>query len=229
MRVLVIDDDPIFLDMLCLKLERDDYEVEGTTSGINGIRLARTQEPDVIILDIKMPDLDGIQTCQRLRQITDAPIIFLSVLDGEEDIVRGLNFGADDYLCKPPSLVELEARLEAMRRRAGASAQPDAMVYDDGCLRVDLRAGQVILNGQPIGLSPKEFSLLACLVRRADKMVPYLDILQDVWGPGYESENGYLSLYVYYLRQKLGEDATDPRYIVTYHRQGYGFATQEGE
>jgi len=228
-RVLVIDDDPIFLDMLCLKLERDDYEVEGTTSGINGIRLARTQEPDVIILDIKMPDLDGIQTCQRLRQITDAPIIFLSVLDGEEDIVRGLNFGADDYLCKPPSLVELEARLEAMRRRAGASAQPDAMVYDDGCLRVDLRAGQVILNGQPIGLSPKEFSLLACLVRRADKMVPYLDILQDVWGPGYESENGYLSLYVYYLRQKLGEDATDPRYIVTYHRQGYGFATQEGE
>lgn len=226
MRVLVIDDEPDLRDALTVSLQYDGYEVICAKNGAEGLRMASQCQPDIIVLDVLMPRLDGWETCQRLRETSDVPILFLSRLGGEEDVVRGLDCGGDDYLAKPYGLRELPARLEALlrRTRVGIGDSFPQLRYDDGVLTVDLRESVVRKRGQQISLSPKEWQLLACLVKRAGHVVSHRELLLEVWGPEYEAETSYLSLYVWYLRQKLEDDPRNPQYIHTRHRIGYCFS-----
>jgi len=222
-KLLIIDDDQNLLHVLKLSLEQEGYQVICTSEGQEALYLVRTYMPDVVVLDIMMPSIDGWEVCRRLRTISDVPIIFLSARGHEEDIVKGLDGGADDYLVKPFSLAELKARLEAVLRRATSPQEEELHYYEDGVLCIDLDAHAVYKRGQPISLSPKEFQLLACLLRHRGEVVPHATLLYEVWGPEYIQETQYLSLYIRYLRKKLEDDPSNPRYILTRVRVGYYF------
>jgi DNA-binding response OmpR family regulator len=221
-RVLVIDDDLDFMRALRNGLTQEVYEVLCAPSGEEGVRLTRGEQPDIVLLDIKMDKVDGWQTCARLRTFSDVPILFLTALNAEEDVVRGLNAGADDYLAKPFALAELKARIEATVRRARRSSAANALVYDDGVLHIDLQRQRVSKRGQEVELTPKEFQILACLQRHPNEVLPHARLLREVWGEGY-GESKYLSLYIRYLRLKLEDDPDHPHYIMTRYRIGYYF------
>lgn len=224
MKVLVIDDDPALLHVLKTSLEQEGHSVFSATNGNDGLSLAYERRPDVVILDVMMPQLSGWTTCRRLRDLSRVPIIFLSARAAEADIVAGLNAGADDYLVKPFSLAELKARIEAVVRRVGGDqAVIHPLVYDDGNLYINLVENTVRKGGQEIALSPKEAHLLSCLVRNAGIVMTHEQLLHEVWGAGYEKELAYLTLYIRYLRTKLEDDPSHPRYIMTRFRVGYYF------
>jgi two-component system KDP operon response regulator KdpE len=224
-KVLVIDDDPELFSLLRLELQRKGFTVISATSGTQGLRRAYEMRPDVILLDIMMPDMDGWLTCQRLRNICDTPIIILSARKAHADIVKGLVMGADDYLVKPCSLDELTARMRAVirRARAGPSGRWRG-VFDDDHLRIDLRNGRVTRDGKEIPLTSLESRLFLYLVSQEGRIVPHEELLVNVWGPEYATEVDYLSVYICYLRRKIEEDPSNPRYIHTRWGQGYCFS-----
>jgi DNA-binding response OmpR family regulator len=224
-KVLVIDNDPGLLTLLKLGLERDGFTVYTVASGQEGLRQAYEIHPDVIILDIMMPDMDGWTTCQRLRNICDTPIIMLTAKTSQMDVLKGLSLGADDYLAKPCSLDELKARIRTvLRRTGGRKSESWQLVYDDGNLRIDLRDGAVMLQGKIVDLTPTESRLLLYLVSQKGRIVPHKELLTSVWGPEYAKEVGYLSVYVRYLRRKIEDDPEHPAYIRTRWGVGYYFA-----
>ncbi len=224
-KVLIIDDDPGMLTLLQLGLERDGFIVTTAESGKEGLRRAYDTHPDIILLDVMMPGMDGWQVCQRLRSMCDTPIIMLTAKSEQEDVLKGLSLGADDYLTKPCSFEELKARIRStMRRAANRDYDRWRAVYDDGTLRVDLRNGRVTRRGQDIRLTPTESRLLSYLVSQKGRIVPHEELLTNVWGPEYAEENGYLSVYIRYLRRKIEDDPNSPRYIRTRWRMGYYFA-----
>ncbi len=224
-KVLVIDDDSGLLTLLRLGLERDGFEVVIAISGQEGLRRAYETRPDVIILDVMMPDMDGWVTCQRLRSMCDTPIIMLTARVNRADILKGLSLGADDYLTKPCNFDELKARIRTILRRARAGSQEEWQVtYDDGNLCIDLKEGTVKRNGELVHLTPTESRLLMFLVGQKGRIVPHKELLTTVWGPEYADEVSYLSVYIRYLRQKIEDDPSDPRYIRTRWRMGYYFA-----
>jgi len=223
-RILVIDDDPELLTLLRLGLERRGFAVITADNGKEGIRRAYETRPDVIILDIMMPEMDGWLTCQRLRHMCDTPIIMLTARTGQADVIKGLSLGADDYLTKPCSFDELGARICTMLRRArGDLADAWRTLYDDGNLQVDLADETVLRRGEPIHLTPTESRLLMYLVSQSGRVVPHSELLISVWGPEYVEEVGYLSVYIRYVRQKIEEDPSNPRYVRTRRRLGYYF------
>lgn len=231
-RILIIDDDVTLLKVLQITLEKEGYIVSTTTQGEEGLRLAYTEHPDLVVLDVMMPALDGWEVCRRLRQMSHVPIIMLTARGSETDIVKGLGLGADDYLPKPFGVRELKARVESLLRRTEmASEQLAAKVYDDGTIKVDFRRQQVYLRGAPVDLSPREFALLACLARSPGQVVSRRELLISIWGQRYVQENSYLSLYIRYLRQKVEDDPSNPRYILTRWGVGYLFSPpgQESE
>lgn len=224
MQVLVVDDDPGIVSILRCGLQEAGHEVTATSDGLEALRAAYEVQPDVILLDVVIPHLDGVETCRRLRDISDVPIIILSALGKEADIVKGLNAGADDYLTKPFSMDELIARLDATLRRAKNQRAPvKPMIYDDGVLHIDLDRQIVLKRGKHISASPKEFQLLACFVRNMGRVIPHEQLLKDVWGAGYEGQLSYLALYIFYIRQKIEDDPSAPVYIQTRFRVGYCF------
>jgi len=224
-KVLVIDDDPGLLTLLRLGLEREGFTVVTAESGKEGVRRAYETRPDIIILDIMMPEMDGWLTCQRLRHMCDTPIIMLTAKTARADVLKGLSLGADDYLTKPCSFDELKARIRTVLRRAGGGSRASwRAVYDDGNLRIDLRDGTVYRNGEEVHLTPTESRLLLYLVSQKGRIVPHRELLVGVWGPEYAEEVGYLSVYIRYLRQKIEEDPSRPRYIRTRWGMGYHFA-----
>jgi len=223
--VLVIDDDPQLLGLLRLTLEREGFRVITAESGEEGLRRAYEVRPDVIVLDIMMPQMDGWAVCRRLRDVCDVPILILSARTETESVIKGFSLGADDYLSKPCSLEELVFRLRAILRRARANAGGTWQeVYDDGNLYVDLADGKVARQGVAIHLTPTEQRLLLYLVRQGGRVVPHRELLTNVWGPEYAEEIGYLSVYIRYLRRKIEVDPSDPRYIRTRWGIGYYFA-----
>ncbi|HID63881.1 MAG TPA: response regulator transcription factor [Anaerolineae bacterium] len=227
-KVLVIDDDPGLLTLLRLGLEREGFEVITADSGKEGLRRAYEARPNVIVLDIMMPEMDGWLVCQRLRHMCDTPIIMLTARTGQADVLKGFSLGADDYLTKPCSFDELKARILTVLRRARASsgdAWRDA--YDDGNLRIDLRDGTVTRRGELLYLTPTESRLLMCLVSQKGQIVPHRELLINVWGPEYADEVGYLSVYIRYLRRKIEDDPSKPTYIRTRWGRGYYFAGDE--
>jgi two-component system KDP operon response regulator KdpE len=224
-KVLLIDDDMGLLTLLKIGLEREGFVVTTAENGREGLRQAYRTHPDVIVLDVMMPEMDGWTTCQKLRQVCDVPIIMLTGKTSERDVIKGLSLGADDYLTKPCSFDELKTRIDARLRRRTPSSKTDwKIVYDDGHLRVDLRDGTVTRRGEMVDLSPTEMRLLAHLVRQKGRIVPRKELLISVWGPGYAQELGYLSVYIRYLRQKIEDNPSSPRYIQTRWRLGYLFA-----
>jgi len=223
-KVLIIDDDVTLTTVIQLRLEQEGYEVIIANSGVEGLRQAYDAHPDLVILDIMMPGLDGWETCQRLREISDVPIIMLTAKDGEMDMVRGLELGADGYISKPFSTKELLARIQALLRRTRLPSSPTRpAVYTDGDLVVDFAKHRVTVRGKRVNLTPTEFRLLSCLVRNAGRVIPHEALLAQVWGPEYIGEIQYLKLYIRYLRQKIEEDPSKPQYILTEWGIGYYF------
>jgi two-component system KDP operon response regulator KdpE len=229
-RILVIEDDPAIASLTHLQLENRGYEVQIAHDGVEGLRQAYAWQPDLVVLDIMMPDMDGWTVCERLRELSDVPIIFVTAVGKEADIVRGLEMGADDYLVKPFSPRELMARIEAVLRRGerGGSTAIEARTYENGPLSVNLENRQVKLDGDDVDLTPIEFKLLSTFIRNEDKVLTHRFLLSQVWGPAYEEERQYLKLYVWYLRQKVEEDPSDPKLIVTERGVGYRLVRQDG-
>jgi DNA-binding response OmpR family regulator len=226
--VLFVDDDAGLRSLMKVGLEREGFGVITAQDGQDGIRKAYQHRPDAIILDVMMDNMDGWTACQRLRQVTDAPIIMLTARTDEHDVVKGLSLGADDYLTKPCSFSELKARILALLRRSGTQPlEREPGIYDDGNLSVDIRRGIVLRQGEQIPLSPTESRLLMYLVSQRGRIVPHRELLVQVWGSEYAKELSYLAVYIRYLRQKVEDDPSRPAYIRTRWKVGYYFGGAE--
>jgi len=225
--ILVIDDDHDLTVMLTAQLERRNYRVVVASNGREGLQKAYQARPDLIILDIMMPEMDGWEVCQRLRELSNVPIIMLTARNIKGDIVKGLESGADDYLTKPFSAVELEARIQAVLRRSDSTdgkTKARSSFYSNGYLTIDFDRRTVKVRGEIIELTPTEFKLLSCLVRNEGRVLPHRYLLTEVWGPEYADEVDYVKLYVRYLRLKIEEDPSEPVYIQTEWGVGYRFS-----
>ena len=223
-KVLVVEDDNSIATLTRLQLESKGYVVTVAHNGTEGLRLAYAWQPDLVILDIMMPDMDGWTVCQRLREMSDVPIVFVTAVGQERNIVRGLQLGADDYIVKPFSTKELLARIEAVLRRRGREPTELPQHYTNRWLSVDMETRQVKVDSQVIELSPIEFRLLATLIRNEGKVLTHQFLLEQVWGPTYKDERHYLKLYIWYLRQKLEKDPNHPRLFLTERGVGYRLA-----
>jgi two-component system, OmpR family, KDP operon response regulator KdpE len=220
-RVLVIDDEIPILRALKINLAARKYEVSTAQDGASGLAVMARERPDVLILDLGLPDMDGTDVIRGVRGWTSTPIIVLSAAGQESKKVAALDAGADDYVTKPFGMDELLARLRAAVRRA--SPAPDEPVVATGDFTVDLARKVVTRAGEDVRLTPTEWQLLEVLVRNADRLVTHKQLLQDVWGPGYQTEANYLRVYVANLRRKLEPDPSTPRYLLTDPGMGYRF------
>ncbi len=221
--ILVIDDDADLAKIVQINLEREGYETVIAFSGVEGLQKAYNSQPDLVILDIMMPGMDGWTTCRRLREISDVPIIMLTARGMESDIVKGLKLGADDYIVKPFGAKELLARIHALLRRTDTSTIKRPPIYSDGELTVDFVKRMVVVRGEQVDLTPTEFKLLSTFVQNEGRVLPHRFLLTQVWGPEYADEVNYLKLYVRYLRQKIEEDPSNPNCILTEWGVGYRF------
>lgn len=219
--VLVVDDEPQIRRALAANLKAREYEVLQASTGEEALRLAAERRPDVVILDIGLPGMDGIEVVHGIRGWSEVPIIMLSVRRDESDKVEALDAGADDYLTKPFGMGELLARLRAALRRAGTDeVEP---VVDAGSLHIDLAAKRVLRDGADVHLTPTEWGLVEQLVRNPGKLVTQRQLLQSVWGPEYGTETHYLRVYMAALRRKLEDDPSRPRHFLTEPGMGYRF------
>lgn len=220
--ILVIDDNPDLLDVVSTALDTAGYQVITAANGLFGLEMFRRHDPDLVILDVMMPGLKGWEVLQRLRDISTVPIIMLTILGQERDIVRGLEKGADDYILKPFSPRELLGRVRALLRRARMVAgKREELSLITGDLVLVPESRQVVVNGQAVKLTPIEFRLLSSLVRHAGAVVSHRQLLQEVWGDKHPADIRHLKVYVHYLRQKLKDDPANPRYIVSERGTGY--------
>ncbi len=223
-RILLIDDDRALLWLLEQAFIKTGYQVCTADDGAEGLRQLFDQRPDVVILDVMMPTMDGWETCRRIRQLSNVPIIMFTGLGSEEANIRSLKAGADDHLVKPLKLQVLLAKVEAMLRRAAFPASPIASLsYGDDHLAIDLATREVFVRGQQVHLSPKEYELLVYLIQRAGQVLPHSQILRDIWGLEGQEHIRNVHLYMGRLRQRLEADPRQPRYILTVYGIGYRF------
>jgi two-component system KDP operon response regulator KdpE len=222
-RVLVIDDDPSLLKALRLALRAGGHDVFTAANGEQGISQTAALTPDVVILDLGLPDTDGMEVCRRIREWSDVPILVLSAIGSDDRKVSALDGGADDYVTKPFSMPELEARIRtALRHRAASADDASPTALGAGPIDLDLVHREARINGAPVSLTAKEFDVLAFLVRYAGRTCTQEMILSAVWGPGYKREAQYLHAYVHRLRHKLGD--TDGDLIRTVPGVGYSLS-----
>jgi two-component system KDP operon response regulator KdpE len=227
-RILVVDDEPRMIHFIRLNLEHDGFEVVEATSGSEALEQYRDHLPDLILLDVMMPDLDGFETLRLIREISNVPVIMLTAKGEEEDRVRGLELGADDYITKPFSPRELVSRVRAVLRRTEMPGKPVHEIIEvDDRLKIDFDRREVWVEGGLVKLRPTEYRLLYHLVKNAGWVVPHEQLLAKVWGYEYRDETHYLRLYINYLRKKLEEDPSNPRYILTERGVGYRFVDYE--
>lgn len=223
--VLVIDDNNLDRKISRDSLTSAGYEVEEASDGAAGLRLLFDHRPDLVLLDVVMPVMDGWTVCERIRELCDVPIILLTSLNREEEMVQGLNLGADDFVSKPISPAHLIARVSAVLRRAHAPAPAtENVLYDDGSLRIDAARHEVRLDGSPVELTPTEFRLLVSLAAQPGRVHTFDALLTRVWGPEYTGDIDFLRVYVWRLRKKLAPDEEKPRWILTERGFGYRFA-----
>jgi two-component system KDP operon response regulator KdpE len=213
-RVLVIDDEPQIRKFLEISLRAQGYAVGLAETGQAGLGALATQGADIVVLDMGLPDVDGLQVLRDIRQWSQVPVIVLTVRSGEAGKVAALDAGANDYVTKPFGVQELMARIRALLRLRAVSDE-SAPVFDDGHLRVDLSRREVSIAGEPVTLSRKEYALLAFLVQHAGRVVTQPQLLRELWGPTHQEDTHYLRILVGKLRQKLGDDAAAPRWIAT--------------
>jgi two-component system KDP operon response regulator KdpE len=222
-RILVVDDEREIRQLLQTGLGGYGYLVEVAADGIEAVERARDWRPDVIVLDLELPRLHGIDVCRLIRTWSSVPIIVLTVRDAESDKIRALDEGADDYLTKPFSLGELLARIRVALRHAALMATSNEQVHIFGDLRLDLLHRQVFLGEQELHLTPTEYDLLRLLATQAGKVLTHTTLLREVWGPAYERDTQTLRVFVGQLRRKLGDDPARPRFILTEPGVGYRF------
>ena len=228
-KILVVDDNPSMVRLISQVLSSKGYEVLESNNGQDALRLLYSQKPDLVLLDVVMPVMDGWQTCSRIRDISPAiPIIMLTgQRKTEEDVVRGLDYGADDYLIKPVGNKELAARVQAMLRRAELSSsvedQGRDVAFSDGYLTVDIVQRRVIVDGNRVKLTPIEFRLLALLLQNTGRILMHQQLLEKVWGWEYVDDLDYVRIYISHLRKKIEPNPALPKYIITEPGVGYYF------
>jgi two-component system KDP operon response regulator KdpE len=223
-RVLLVDDEPNLVDAVRLYLEMEGLVILTAMSGQEALEKLRDLLPDLVILDVMMPGMDGFDTLREIRKVSNVPVIMLTARGEEDDKVRGLRLGADDYVAKPFSQRELSSRVQAVLRRAEAPplvARTTVAVDED--LTIDFSRAEVFLRGQRVQLTPTEYRLLYHLASNPGRVLPYETILAKVWGMEYREEEHYVRLYVNYLRQKIEPDPSHPKYILTERGLGYRF------
>ncbi len=223
-RILVVDDEPRMIGFIRMNLELENHLVIEAHNGLQALDEIRKQLPDLVLLDVMMPELDGFETLRMLREFSDIPVIMLTAKGEENDKVHGLELGADDYITKPFGPRELSSRIKAIFRRLEKPTTDDAILRIDDRLSVDFNQREVIVDGSAVKLRPTEYRLLYHLIRNAGWTVPHDQLLQKVWGYEYRDEAHYVRLYVNYLRDKIEEDPSDPKYIITERGVGYRFA-----
>lgn len=223
--ILVVDDEPRMIGMIRRNLELEGHQVIEAHNGIEALDAVRTRLPDLILLDVMMPELDGFETLRMLREFSNIPVIMLTAKGEENDVVYGLELGADDYIPKPFGMRELSSRIKAvLRRTERPNTSPDkAVLKIDDRLSIDFNRREVIVNNERIKLRPTEYLLLFHLVENAGWTVPHDQLLAKVWGYEYRDEAHYVRLYVNYLREKIEEDPSNPKYILTERGVGYRF------
>ncbi len=230
MKILLVDDEREFVKILSVAFQvyRPGYNLVAAYTGEEGLAKAEEESPDLIVLDVMLPDIDGFEVCRRLRARGNIPIILLTAKDREEDIVQGLEAGADDYVTKPFSYRTLMARIDALLRRTRAmpgAERPDILYWGD--LAVNFARRDVKLRGQSVELTAKEYRILEELARNAGRVVSHETLLARIWGDQYRDEPQYLKTYIYRLRRKIEDDPHHPRYILTHYRDGYRLANGE--
>src|SRR5215468_9692340 len=223
-RILVVDDEPRMINFIRMNLELEGHEVVEAHNGLEALEEVRTKLPDIVLLDVMMPELDGFETLRMLREFSTIPVIMLTAKGEEDDKVFGLELGADDYVTKPFGPRELSSRVRAVLRRAEMPNSPEqAILKIDDRLSVDFNRREVIVNGEHIKLRPTEYRLLYHLIENVGWTVPHDQLLAKVWGYEYRDEAHYVRLYVNYLREKIEEDPSHPKYILTERGVGYRF------
>jgi two-component system, OmpR family, KDP operon response regulator KdpE len=226
--VLIVEDDSELRRFLQLNLEHHDYRAVTAADGPTALRVFAEAAPDLVVLDVDLPGIDGMEVCRRLREHSTVPILMMTAQAvTEAEIAAGLNIGADEYILKPLGNVEFHARVNALLRRAALTAPRTApMTYDDGFLMVDLATRRVQVGDSQVRLTPTEFNLLATFIRHDDEVLTFRQILEQVWGPEYKSEHHYPRIYVSHLRRKIEPDYKNPTYIHNEYGVGYRFVAQ---
>ncbi len=224
-KLLLVDDDPTLLRLLGEYL-RHEFEVVTAPGGVEALREAYRIRPDLVVLDVMMPGMDGWETCARLRELSNVPIILLTAKSAEADKLRGFKLGVDDYVTKPFSFAELAARIQAVLARSRANQPSDRRVYTLGSLVVDMDRRTVELNGQPVTLTPTEFRLLECLVQKEGQAVAEETLAQEVWG-NYKEDPGAVRRYIWLLRKKIEDDPSNPTRILTMRGFGYRMGVRD--
>ena len=225
-KVLIVEDDPEMLRLLELDLERHNYEVHTATNGLDGLRKFHEVRPDLVVLDVALPGMDGMTVCQRIRELSNVPILIMTAhAVTEEEMAEGLNLGADEYMIKPLRTLEFHARINALLRRAQLSGERNNLDarYVDDYLMVDLDTRRVLVDNQEVRLTPTEFKLLATFVRNKGKVLTFQQLLEQVWGYEYSTEHHYPRIYVSHLRRKIEPDPKNPTYIQNEYGVGYRF------
>jgi two-component system KDP operon response regulator KdpE len=225
-KVLIVEDDEEMNRLLAIDLERHDYEVHTAKNGLDGLKMFHDVRPNLVVLDVALPGMDGMTVCQRIRELSNVPILIMTAhAVTEEEMAEGLNLGADEYMIKPLRNLEFHARINALLRRAQLSDDTiDSNTrYSDDYLSVDVDSRRVSVDGEEVRLTPTEFKLLATFVRHREQVLTFQQLLEQVWGYEYSTEHHYPRIYVSHLRRKIEPDAKNPVYIQNEYGVGYRF------
>ena len=222
-KILIIDAEKPTVDMISTLLKKRGSEVYAAFCAQTGLRMAYQHQPDLVLLDVVLPDRDGWEVCRQLRDLSDMPIIFISARTDKDDVVKGLEIGADDYITKPFDADELVARIKARLRRSAKTSLPEEFVFNNGDFRINFMNREVWVRNSLKHLTPKEFNLLSALVRNAGRVVTRAELVSEAWGNEYRDASDSLKLYIHYLRQKLEINPQQPEYILTSRGVGYRF------
>ncbi|MBL8058113.1 MAG: response regulator transcription factor [Anaerolineales bacterium] len=226
-KILVIDDDENTLWLVSTLLQHNGFQSITTASPMEGLRLAQDQKPDMVLLDVMMPDMDGWEVCRRMREFSEVPVMFITAKSGIKDVVKGLEIGGDDYIVKPFDNRELVARVKAhLRRQSSDHKTTDELAFNNAELRINFLTREVFVRGQLVELTPKEFALLSLLARNAGRVLTRSELIAQAWGPEYGDATESLKLYVHYLRKKIERNPDKPDYIITSRGVGYRFTNR---
>jgi two-component system KDP operon response regulator KdpE len=225
-RILIVDDEPDMASLLDAALKAEGYEVESALNAREGLQKAFNFQPDLILLDVMMPGMDGWEALGRIREFSNVPVVMLTALQGEDRVVQGLDIGADDYITKPFRIQELKARIRAALRRASLppAAENQLLFFNGGQVVIDPSSHLITVRGSMVDLTPTEYRLLLYLASNAGRVLTYGQILDQVWGPGYEDSLTNVKVFIRQLRRKIEVDPGQPQYILTQRGVGYYFA-----
>src|SRR5689334_18705949 len=218
-RILIVDDEPGLRELVRINLEHEGFGVLQAENGAVSLTMVREEQPDLVIMDVMMPEMDGWEACKKLREFSQVPVLMLTARVQSQDIVTGLDSGADDYLLKPFNMDELMARVRALLRRVPSPNRPVAA--GNGEITIDKQKREVLVRGEPVDLTPTEYDLLLILAENTGTVLEHEMLLRGVWGQEYTKDNDYLKVYIWHLRRKLEKDPRDPKLLLTEWGIGY--------